>query len=177
VTTKTQTQASAEAQIITARVCTTAGPRIIALLRRQFRNTAHVEEAVQDALLALHVQLRDGADIAEPGGWVYIVAQRKLLDQCKRAAVSEHVHAVLAHASPFDPRPLPDEVLEDEARRTVLRQALAVLSPIEAQVLHLRLQGLKLREIGDATGMDLRRASEVIERAIGRLKATVEEAS
>jgi DNA-directed RNA polymerase specialized sigma24 family protein len=47
------------------------------------------------------------------------------------------------------------------------------LPVIEQKCLVARAQGLKLREIADSAGMDLRRVAEVIARAVERLQRQI----
>ena len=69
---------------------------------------------------------------------------------------------------------LRDEIEDaiDEAEES--RPVAGDLSPLERQMLYARAEGQKLRQIGEFAGMDGRRVSEVISRAIKTLQRLCE---
>ena len=62
-------------------------------------------------------------------------------------------------------------------REKLLRMHRAVesLSPQQRQCLHLRAEGLRYREIADATGVGISTVAEFLRRAVARLKKAVYE--
>jgi RNA polymerase sigma-70 factor (ECF subfamily) len=62
-------------------------------------------------------------------------------------------------------------------RERLLRMHRAVksLSPQQRQCLHLRAEGLRYREIADATGVTISTVAEFLRRAVARLKRAVYE--
>jgi RNA polymerase sigma factor (sigma-70 family) len=126
------------------------------------------EEITQEAFLRLYEALASGERIDRPDAWVFTVARRLMLDRFKQTRYDEAKYrefgrfvAKLMHG--FQP---PDAALADQQRTAALKTALKTLAPIERQMLFARAQGQKLRQIGEHAGMDGRRVSEIITKAI-----------
>jgi RNA polymerase sigma-70 factor (ECF subfamily) len=134
------------------------------------------EEITQEAFLRLYEALASGERIDRPDSWVFTVARRLMLDRFKQSRYDQAKYrefgrfvAKLMHG--FQP---PDVALADQQRTAALKTALKTLAPIERQMLFARAQGQKLRQIGEHAGMDGRRVSEVISRAIKTLQRLCE---
>jgi RNA polymerase sigma-70 factor (ECF subfamily) len=134
------------------------------------------EEITQEAFLRLYEALAAGDPIDRPDAWVFTVARRLMLDRFKQTRYDEVKYrefgrfvAKLMHG--FQP---PDAALADQQRSVALRTALKTLPPLERQMLLARAQGQKLRQIGEHAGMDGRRVSEIIARAIKTLQRLCE---
>jgi RNA polymerase sigma factor (sigma-70 family) len=134
------------------------------------------EEITQEAFLRLYEALASGEPIDRPDAWVFTVARRLMLDRFKRTRYDEAKYrefgrfvAKLMHG--FQP---PDAALVDQQRHEALKTALRTLPPLERQMLFARAQGQKLRQIGEHAGMDGRRVSEIITRAIKTLQRLCE---
>jgi RNA polymerase sigma factor (sigma-70 family) len=134
------------------------------------------EEITQEAFLRLYEALAAGETIDRPDAWVFTVARRLMFDRFKQSRYDEAKYrefgrfvAKLMHG--FQP---PDAALVDQQRTVALRSALKSLPRLERQMLIARAQGQKLRQIGAEAGMDGRRVSEIIARAIKTLQRLCE---
>jgi RNA polymerase sigma factor (sigma-70 family) len=126
------------------------------------------EEITQEAFLRLYEALASGETIDRPDAWVFTVARRLLLDRLKRTRHDEAKYREFGRfiAKLMHGFQAPDDALVDKQRAAALRCALKSLQPLERQMLIARAEGQKLRQIGEQAGMDGRRVSEVINRAI-----------
>jgi RNA polymerase sigma factor (sigma-70 family) len=131
------------------------------------------EEITQEAFLRLYEALDSGKQIDKPEAWVFTVARRLMLDRLKQTrndAAKYREFGLVSSGIWMCDFPAPDEALIDHSRTQALKTALRELPEQERQFLYARAQGQKLRQIGEETGMDVRRVSEVIARAIKSLQ-------
>lgn len=141
------------------------------------RDARDAEEITQETFLRLYRALERDDTIANVRHWVFKVARNMMLDRVKHLGrqarrvceMPDDVHDVVRC-----PRPTPEELLIEEARRGLLRAALENLTPLQRDCIHLRSQGLRLREIGDILKMDLRRVAEALNRAVITLQRTLD---
>jgi RNA polymerase sigma factor (sigma-70 family) len=134
------------------------------------------EEITQEAFLRLYEALESGMQIDKPDAWVFTVARRLMLDRVKQSrndAAKYREFGLVSGGIWMCDFPAPDEALFDSSRAQALKTALKELPEQERQFLYARAQGQKLRQIGEETGMDVRRVSEVIARAIKMLQRLV----
>jgi RNA polymerase sigma-70 factor (ECF subfamily) len=141
-----------------------------AMVRFAFRLTgslAEAEEVVQDAFLQLFDQLCAGTAIDNPRAWTFCVVRR-------RATRSVQHH--LKREVPLDGAELffaPAPLLETDGGD--LDRMLAVLTPREVEVVLLRLESMKYREIGAALGITANSVNVLLARALRKLRAFVAE--
>jgi len=140
-----------------------------ALLRYSFRLTQDLELAedlVQDSFLQLYRDLARGVEITNPKGWTLTVLRRLVLHHYRdlrregvRVAV-DHLDAVPAKADPDMDRFLHGD----------LAGMFSILSPREEEVLLLRMESLKYREIGDRLGISANSVTTLLARALKKLR-------
>jgi RNA polymerase sigma-70 factor (ECF subfamily) len=134
---------------------------------------SEAEEVTQEAFLRLHLALVARENIENPKAWVLTVARRLMLDRLKRGRCEAVRHCTVASdvaESVSDPAPTPEEALAARRKRAALQSAVRNLTSLEQQCLFARAEGLKLRQIGEVVGMDLRRVAEIVERAVRTLQ-------
>ena len=133
------------------------------------------QEATQEVFMRLYATLiKKDETIRNQRAWVFRVAHNLgLTIRLKESATL-----------PFEPEleaTLPDRSRGAESnlieREKLLRMHRAVesLSPQQRQCLHLRADGLRYREIADATGVSISTVAEFLRRAVTRLKRAVYE--
>src|SRR5262245_54922348 len=133
-------------------------------------------DVTQEAFLRLHRALIAREAIENPAAWVFTVARRLMLDRLKRARAEAGKYCAYSPdvaEAVYDPALTPEDALADRQRWAAFREATRHLSDMERKCLNARAQGLKLREIGDKVGLDLRRVAEIIDRAVLRLQGQV----
>jgi RNA polymerase sigma-70 factor (ECF subfamily) len=138
------------------------------MVRFAFRLTGSVpeaEEVVQDAFLQLFDQLCSGTGIDNPRAWTFCVVRRRaarsVQHHLKREVPLDDVELFSAAAS------LP------EADSGDLDRMLSVLTPRELEVVLLRLESMKYREIGDALGITANSVNVLLARALRKIQAFV----
>ena len=128
---------------------------------------AQLDDAVQDALIAIHTK-RHTWDPARPfGPWLAAIARYKWIDRLRAMT-----------AAPTEA--LPDTLsVDDEGDAVVsaqlLGQLLATLKPAQAEVIRLvKLEGRSVEEAAALTGQSVSLVKVNIHRGLGRLAAVVE---
>lgn len=139
---------------------------------------AMVDDAVQDALIAVHTK-RATWDPARPfAPWLAAIARYKWIDRLRALSSSAA-------------EPLPEEgmlggasalVTPDQGSAVLsaklLDELLATLKPAQAQVIRMvRLMGYSIAEAAEATGQSEALVKVNIHRGLGRLAARVEESA
>ena len=130
------------------------------------------QDVAQEVFLKLYAQLRAGDEIYNPRGWIFRVAHNEALKLKARTIPQLEIAPGL---EPEDPRPSAESELLDKSSRARLQKAIAELSPQQRQVLHLRSEGLRLREIGETIGIKTSTVNEFLRRAVARLKKVMDE--
>jgi RNA polymerase sigma-70 factor (ECF subfamily) len=131
------------------------------------------QEAAQEVFLRLYVALENGDTIQNTRAWIFRVAHNLGLD-----LRSTH--------RPLPMEPELERVLRDTARNIEmdlidrermdqLSGAWKTLSEQQRQCLHLRAEGLRYREIGEAMGISISTVREFLSRAIVKLQRAVHE--
>lgn len=140
------------------------------LLRYAYRLTSNLEQAedvVQDAFLALYRDLVGGVQIANAKGWTLIVVRREVFRLARHNRL-EGIRVPLEDAE-SSPAMTTDPKLEEFLFGDVAR-FFGVLSAREEEVLLLRIESLKYREIGDMLGISSNSVTTLLSRAIRKLR-------
>lgn len=131
---------------------------------------AAVDDAVQDALLAIH-EKRHTYDPAQPfGPWLAAIARYKWIDGLR----TMKVHATEA---------LPDDLAVGDHGDSIqdarsLELLLDKLKPAQSDVIRLvKLQGLSIAEAAAKTGQTVSLVKVNVHRGLGRLSAIVQDRS
>lgn len=141
------------------------------------RNASDAEEITQETFLRLYRALERQETIENVRHWVFKVARNLMLDRAKHLRrIAPKVCDMPEDADDHvrDPLPTPEEAMIAEARQVRLRDAIERLTPLQRECVHLRSQGLRLREIGEILKMDVRRVAEAIQRAVANLKRALD---
>jgi RNA polymerase sigma-70 factor (ECF subfamily) len=129
----------------------------------------------QEAFLRL---LERGEMPDDPGAWLIAVANNLRRDGERKRSRRLRIlrDAAADRVAPSDPAARPDEAAERGEMAGVVRRALDGLEPRHREVLLLRAEGYRYREIADITGMQpgsvgqtLLRASAALARALGEV--------
>lgn len=137
---------------------------------------ADADELVQETFLRLLRLLRRRISIERPRHWLFKVAhnlrtdsQRQLARQATFAA--QELESGITATAGCDPEV---QFLYSEHRER-LDVALKQLTERQSTILHLRAEGLKLREISDLLGVSVQSVSEACARALERIGRLVDE--
>jgi RNA polymerase sigma-70 factor (ECF subfamily) len=139
-------------------------------------SAADADEFVQEAFLRLLRELRHRECIRKPRQWLFRVTHNLRADWQRQSGrqmriATEEVWRV--GSSDLGPNPEAAMLLSERAER--LRVAMAQLTARQSEILHLRAEGLKLREVAELLGISLQSVSEVCARAMDRIGRLVNE--
>ena len=140
-----------------------------AMVRYAARLTGSVDEAeeiVQEAFLALFDELVTGKTIVNPRAWTFCVVRR---------GAGRSVEHHLKREVPLDEIDLQDTgaALPGLYADGDLERMLAVLTRRETEVVMLRLESMKYREIGVTLGISSNSVNVLLARALRKLQAFV----
>ena len=144
--------------------------RIYAYLVQFGLPAAGAQELTQDTFLRLYLEMQKGDSIENPRAWLYRVAHNLALRSRERESRFERLDPEWGHA---DHRPDPERALLERSQQFALHRAVLDLSPQQRNCLHLRVQGLRYREIAETLGISTSAVSEFLRRAAVRLKEAV----
>jgi RNA polymerase sigma-70 factor (ECF subfamily) len=129
------------------------------------------QELAQDTFLKLYLKMSKGEPIENPRAWLYKVAHNFALRHHQREPVFDDLAADFRMP---EPRPNAETALVERQRRTALWAAVRGLSPRQRNCLHLRVQGLRYREIAETIGISTSAVGEFLRRAVVRLKEALD---
>ena len=126
-------------------------------------NTHLAEDLVQDAFMLLYKTLRSGKDIEKPEAWTMCVLRR---------AASRQIQE-LSNYEQLDETSFAQNWLEESTDISEIRSLLSCLSRREEEVLLLRLEAMKYREIADQLGISMTSVNTLLARALQKLQKAV----
>jgi len=138
----------------------------MSLVRYALRTTANrelAEDLAQDAFMQLYQALRAGKEIDHPKAWTICVLRRAMNRQIKDRNLLEQLddaEMVGGHGTEI-------------SRLAEIRGLLSVLTPREEEVLLLRLEALKYREIAEQLGISMNSVNTLLARALRKLQAAM----
>lgn len=135
----------------------------VSLVRYALRTTANyelAEDLAQDTFMQLYQALRTGKNIEHPKGWTICVLRRAMNRQMKDQPIHE----------PLDELEIVAETIPGVSDLTDISSLLSVLSPREEEVLLLRLEALKYREIAEQLGITTNSVNTLLARALRKLQ-------
>jgi RNA polymerase sigma-70 factor (ECF subfamily) len=132
---------------------------------RLTRSRAHADDLVQEAFLCFYIELRRGVEIHSPRGWMLgLVSNRaaKVFRDSRRWEQADGAIDSLQSTT--------GEEEEDVASADDLLPLLKLLTPRETEVILLRLQAMKYREIAAQLGISAKSVGTLLARALGKLQ-------
>ncbi len=135
----------------------------MALVRYALRTTCNyelAEDLAQDTFMQLYQALRSGKSIEHPKAWTICVLRRAMNRQIKYRNLHEQLDELEIAGAPVAEMSGPTDV----------RNLLSVLSPREEEVLLLRLETLKYREIAEQLGISINSVNTLLARALRKLQ-------
>jgi RNA polymerase sigma-70 factor (ECF subfamily) len=130
------------------------------------------QELAQDSFLKLYLRMSQGEVIENPRAWLYRVAHNFALRSFEREPAFDELdrNFQLPQTAPD-----PERALIDRQRQSALVEAIRDLSPRQRNCIHLRVRGLRYREIADVVGISTSAVGEFLRRAVVRLKEALHE--
>jgi RNA polymerase sigma-70 factor (ECF subfamily) len=127
------------------------------------------EDLSQEAFLRLHHHLGDSRPVQNVRAWLFRVAYRMWIDRLRegqREVTAPGCNWELWTDVLRDPAPGVEQELLARERHEWLRSTILRLSQVERQVLHLRADGLRYREIAEVLGIGYWSVVEALRRAL-----------
>ena len=140
------------------------------LVRYAYHLTNHTglaQDAVQDSFMHLYRALELGKEIHNPKAWMLCVVRREIGKQLRDYGSREVSFSGHNFAGPRADQP--DRSLEYDDVVKILSQ----LSPREQEVILLRMESLKYREIASELGISINSVTTLLARALRKLTQTV----
>jgi RNA polymerase sigma factor (sigma-70 family) len=153
-------------------------PRVLGAVVRRFGDFAAAEDAVQEALLAAVIEWRRTGTPENPGGWLYRVACRRLIDELERDDARRRREAVAAGRASLEGSRAPESTDEwpmasDDTLILFFQCCHPALTPASAVALTLRaVGGLTTAEIANAFLVPEATMAQRISRAKQTIKAS-----
>jgi RNA polymerase sigma-70 factor, ECF subfamily len=136
-------------------------------------STEDSEDILQETFLRLFRRLREKGREDNLRGWVYRVAHNLAIDQHRQqrrfTAKSPQEWAEVGELL-IDRAPSPEELLISKEKIDGVNLAIASLSSRQAQLLCLRIDGFRYREIGETLGMRVSTVAGFLRLAIEKLR-------
>jgi RNA polymerase sigma-70 factor (ECF subfamily) len=143
-------------------------PSLVRYACRATGSFALAEDLVQDTFMQLYRELRKGRTVNHPKAWTLCVLRR---------AIGKHVRTYERQGGP--PQPLevldtlpagPPADIPRDIQWDETAQLFSLLSPREEEVLLLRMEALKYREIGQRLGISANSVNTLLARALRKLQ-------
>lgn len=144
------------------------GPFLLRCAVRMTRSFEDADDVAQEVFLALYRDLREGKRIDNPKAWTLGVMRNQVR---KRARYLRRQAEELQPSDVLDlmpARPLSPDVAADFDDAAPI--GLSLLSVREEEVLLLRLQSFKYREIADRLGISTKSVCTLLARALKKLQ-------
>ena len=135
----------------------------MSLARYALRTTANyelAEDMVQETFMQLYQALRAGKNIEHPKAWTICVLRRTMSRQMPDPTLY----------APLDELEIVGDSMNELSSIVDIRNFLSVLSPREEEVLLLRLEALKYREIAEQLGIGMNSVNTLLARALRKLQ-------
>jgi len=143
-------------------------PHLLRYVCRFAASRSTAEDVVQEVFLDLYKALLAGQRVDFPKAWTIRVARRKLAELQGRSFNLELPHEPVEILGNRGDGSV--EVLDSNLDVQRLRGFLSVLTDREEQVLLLRLQAMKFREIGVSLGITTSTVNTLLVRALEKLQ-------
>lgn len=146
-------------------------PLLRAIARRRIRDEAEAEDAVQDALLAIH-SLRHTYDPARPiRPWIAAIGERRCIDRL-RWLTRHGNERITSEAAENVADPRHDHHGERAVAGRQLRDLVATLPPVQRTAIALtKLEDLSLNEASERTGLSAGALKVATFRALRAIRA------
>lgn len=139
---------------------------------------AKAQELTQDVFVKLFAALKKGSEIELEQAWLYGVAAKLAVDYWRREGRSMWVEldSIPAMAENLHSKELTPEVAALRSQRSKRVASMLARLPKEQRLgIHLRMQGLRYREIAKILGVSVPTVSGLLSTAVERLRSVANE--
>jgi RNA polymerase sigma-70 factor (ECF subfamily) len=136
------------------------------------RNSWMAEDITQESFLRLYRHMREELPVENPKAWLFAVAHNLAVD-CMRGESQFKTLDESTWEQMEDSRSSAqsdhEKTLLERERQELLRQAVMNLTPLQRECLHLRAEGLRLREIANLLRISISTVADATRRATAKL--------
>ena len=139
------------------------------------RSAERAEEMTQEVFLRLHAYLRAGKEVSNVRSWVFRVAHNLAVNEGKkrRYELPEPLDSSLWHTR-TDPGPNPEQLLLRDERSSRFWSGMAALTDHQRHCMQLRAEGLGTQQIADILNISRGGVVDTLQRAVKRLRKTLQ---
>jgi RNA polymerase sigma factor (sigma-70 family) len=142
-------------------------PALVRYAARLSGSREVAEDAAQEGFLALYRECRKGSAIVNPRGYTLLAVRNQIATQFRKKRLRGEVGLSVEALDSFpDLQVSSSQELEESED---INRFLSVLTPREAEVVLLRLQGLKYREIATELKLNCSSVNTLLARAMRKL--------
>ena len=150
------------------------GPGLRRYLIRLIGDSASAEDIVQEVFIRLYEAVQENRRIENLRSWTFQVGHNLAVDQQRRNS-AEGWATKMSHEARRTDEPNAETALLQAERHNQVQAALALLSPQERQVLELRAEGLRHREIAELMNLQISTVSTFLLRAVRKIARQIHE--
>ena len=137
--------------------------KLVAFAARATENYALAEDLVQESFMQLYLAVRAGKDIEHPKAWTLCVLRRAMSRRMRERFRCDSLDE--AEQAGRLPMTIPKRLALSD-----IRSLLSMLSAREEEVLLLRLEAMKYREIAEQLGISVNSVNTLLSRALRKLQ-------
>jgi len=145
------------------------GPGLRRYLVRLLGESGSAEDIVQEVFLRLYEAVRQEQRIENLRSWTFQVGHNMAIDQQRRRDVEWWAARAFRREELRADAPNSETALLQAERRRLVQAALSLVTPQERQVLELRAEGLRYREIAEVMGLHVSTVSTFLLRAVRKI--------
>ena len=150
-------------------------PTLVRYAYRATGSLAIAEDVVQETFMLLYRALRHGQNIANPKGWTLCVVRRQIGKQMSHFKHNGIFHESLDVLDTLPAGRIDPEGVEHERDDAI--KLFSILTPREEEVVILRMQAMKYREIATQLGISPNTVNTLLARALRKLQKAAQKGS
>jgi RNA polymerase sigma-70 factor (ECF subfamily) len=145
-------------------------------LMRLCGDPLQAEELTQEVFLRLYRHLQRGQKASNPAAWLFTVAHNLAIDLSRSRQnvidLDEAAWDELAQLRPTS-QPTPEQLVLQRERMDRVHLCILRLTPLQRECLHLRIEGLRYREIAKLLNVSIATVAEAVRRGLVNLAAQI----
>jgi len=138
-------------------------PKLFRIASKMVNDEDVASDIVQEIFVCFFVKLQKGDAILHPQSWLARAVINKCIDCVKRNERETPLNALIEPESE-------DKSFETKQNTIILKQAIAVLKPMEMKIIMLYSEGYSYKEIAQITEINFSSIGKTLSRTLQKLK-------